>query len=87
MSTSSPVSLSETDDTPCSPGPDAASSYNFDIAMIDIYTLQCMCTIHRISEIKTAVALMNYGLLLNVPFLPSMALSLTTLELYRRLQL
>ena len=36
---------------------------------------------------KTAVALMSHGLLLNVPLLPSVALSLTTLELYRRLRL
>jgi hypothetical protein len=36
---------------------------------------------------KTAVALMNHGLLSNVPLQPSFALSLTTLELYRRLRL
>jgi hypothetical protein len=87
MSMSSPVSPSKTEDTPCSPGPDVAPFYNFDIAMIDIYTLRRMCTIHRTSEMKTAVALMNYGLLLNVPFLPLMALSLMILELYCRLWL
>ena len=36
---------------------------------------------------KTAVALMSHGLLSNVPLLPSLALSLTTLELYWRLRL
>lgn len=36
---------------------------------------------------KTAVALMSHGLLSNVPLQPSLALSLTTLELYRRLRL
>jgi hypothetical protein len=85
MSMSSPVSPSETNDTPCSPGPDAAPSYDFHIAMIDVYTLWHMCDIHRTSKIKTAVALINYGLLLNLLFLPSMALSLMTLELYHRL--
>ena len=62
-------------------------SYDFNIATIDIYTLQRNCNIHRTSEMKTAVALMSHGLLSNVPLLPSVALSLTTLELYRRLRL
>jgi hypothetical protein len=67
--------------------PDPLSSYDFNIATIDIYTLQRNRNIHRTSEMKTAVALMSHGLLSNVPLLPSVALSLTTLELYRRLRL
>ena len=43
--------------------PDTFTSYDFNIATIDIYTLQRNCNIHRSSDMKTAVALMNHGLL------------------------
>ena len=76
---SSPSSLGST--------PDPLSSYDFNIATVDIYTLQCNCNIHRTSEMKTAMALMNHRLLSNVLLQPSLALSMTTLELYHRLQL
>ena len=76
---SSPSSLGST--------PDSVSSYDFNIATIDIYTLDRNHNIHRTLEMKTAVALMSHLLLSNVPLLPSLALSLTTLELYRRLRL
>ena len=82
MSTSRPLSPSSSSDQP-----DSSSSYDFTIATIDIYTLQRNRNIHRTSDMKTAVALMSHGLLSNVPLLPSLALSLTTLELYRRLRL
>ena len=79
MSTPQPSSPSSSGSTP--------DSYDFNITMIDIYTLQRNRNIHRTSEMKTAVALMSHGLLSNVPLLPSIALSLSTLELYRRLRL
>jgi hypothetical protein len=82
MSTPQPSSPSSSGSTS-----DPFSSYDFNINTIDIYTLQCNRNIHRTSEMKTAVALMSHGLLSNVPLLPSIALSLTTLELYRRLRL
>ena len=74
---------------PVSPETSATSpsSYDFEIATIDIYTLCHTHTIHRTFEMKMVVALMNHGLLSNVPLLPSMALSLNMLELYRKLQL
>ena len=86
MSTSLPSSPSSSD-APSDDQPDSSSSYDFSIATIDIHTLQRNRNICRTSDMKTAVALMNHGLLSNVPLLPSLALSLTTLELYRRLWL
>ena len=63
------------------------SSFDFSIDTIDLYTLQSTHTIHRTAHMKTAVALMTQGFLSNVPLRPSIALSLKTLELYRRLRL
>ncbi|KAF8814021.1 hypothetical protein BYT27DRAFT_7071949, partial [Phlegmacium glaucopus] len=63
------------------------SSFDFSIDIIDLYTLQRTYTIHRTAQMKTAVALMTQGFLSNVPLLPSVTLSLETLELYRRLWL
>jgi hypothetical protein len=82
ISASTPSSSGPSSDQP---DPSSSSSYDFTIATIDIYTLQRNRNIHRTSDMKTAVALMSHGLLSNVPLLPSIALSLSTLELYRRL--
>lgn len=75
---------------PSTPSPgqtDNSSPFDFSIDTIDLYTLQRTHTIHRTAQMKTAVALMTQGFLSNVPLRPSIALSLKTLELYRRLRL
>jgi hypothetical protein len=74
--------------SPSSDAPDQTDhSFDFSIDTIDLYTLQRTHTIRRTAQMKTAVALMSQGFLSNVPLCPSIALSLKTLELYRRLRL
>jgi hypothetical protein len=59
---------------------------DFTINIYDMYTLDRTRRIIRTSEMRTAVALVNSGVLSHVPLSPSVAISLPTLELYRVLR-
>ncbi|KAG1807731.1 hypothetical protein EV424DRAFT_1543713 [Suillus variegatus] len=68
------------------PPPSSPSSYDFDIECIDIYTLSNTTHIQRNASVKTASeALVLNGYIGATPQSPSIAISLHTLELYRRI--
>lgn len=61
--------------------------YSFTIDIVDVHTLAREATISRGEETKAAVALVYAGYLGTSPELPSLAVSLKTLELYYTLRL
>lgn len=72
-----------------SPAPDEETGILLDINVIDIYTSQqTRLRVQRAStSISPAVDLMQHGYVSNSPVNPSYAISIKTLELYRRLRL
>ncbi|KAG1869941.1 hypothetical protein F4604DRAFT_1926724 [Suillus subluteus] len=70
------------------PPPSEPSPYDFSIDVINIYTLATSAYIHSSPTIETpAEALILNGYLGATPHSPTIAISLSTLELYRRLRL
>jgi hypothetical protein len=70
-----------------SPSP-SPSSYDFDIECIDLYTLSSETHIQRNTDVKTvSEALVLNGYIGATPQSPSIAISLRTLKLYRRIRL
>ena len=68
-------------DLPRTPSP---ISYNFEIEVLDIYTLDNFVTIERSAESRSvAEALMLHGYVANAPETPTLAFSVRTLELFR----
>jgi hypothetical protein len=64
-----------------------SENYDFDIDIIDIFTLQRTCHIPRTAVDKTATALVRCGYIGNTPERPSFAISINTIELFRKLRL
>jgi hypothetical protein len=70
--------------TPLSEDP----TLNFDIDIVDVYSLDSMARIMRSSDSKSPLeALVLQGFLGNAPLNPSIAVSIKTLELYRRIRM
>lgn len=67
--------------------PHSPSSWDFNIKVVDIYTLKLDADIRRAPEVSVAEGLVLNGYLGTSPLSPSFAVSLKTLELYRRLRL
>ncbi|KAG1852587.1 hypothetical protein C8R48DRAFT_749778 [Suillus tomentosus] len=68
--------------------PIATTEYDFEITVLDIFSLMTSATIPRQADsVSTADALIQYGYLGNVPYSPSIATSLRTLEHFRLLRL
>lgn len=68
--------------------PEGAAPGQFDIDILDIYSLRSSATITPTSEsMSTAETLVACGYLGTTPVNPSLAISLKTLELLRRLRL
>ncbi|OSD06825.1 hypothetical protein PYCCODRAFT_1442362 [Trametes coccinea BRFM310] len=66
----------------------SAGPTSFDIDIIDFYTLRHSATVPMLAQCETrAEALVLSGYLGTSPLLPSLAISLKTLELFRRLRL
>lgn len=65
----------------------SCSEWAFDINVIDIYTLDTGVTIPRTADVPVAEALVLSGYLGTSPLCPSFAVSLKTLELYRRIRI
>lgn len=64
------------------------TQYEFDIEVVDLYTLQTMARIKPAAHEKSgAAALVAQGFIGAKPISPSIAISIKTLELYRRLRL
>ncbi|EIW74685.1 hypothetical protein CONPUDRAFT_159976 [Coniophora puteana RWD-64-598 SS2] len=83
---------------PATPPSDAASApdtpvldlpqrCDFDISVVDIYTLSSIAHVPRLGTERTAEALVSAGYLGATPEKPTIAFSLPTLELFRRLRL
>ncbi|KAG2158579.1 uncharacterized protein EDB93DRAFT_1237923 [Suillus bovinus] len=73
---------------PPPPPPSSPSSYDFDIECINIYTLSNTTHIQHNASVKTtSEALVLNGYIGATPRSPSIAISLHTLELYRRIHL
>lgn len=70
-----------------SPEDDLTTIEDFDIFVINLYTLEHTTTIHRTPDTEAAVALVRNGYVGASPQTPTLAISLKTLELYRRLRL
>jgi hypothetical protein len=64
-----------------------SNNYDFDIAVIDIFTLQSTRRIPRTAMERTAPALVRCGYIGNTPEQPSLAISIKTVELFRKLRL
>ncbi|KAH9916348.1 hypothetical protein B0H21DRAFT_703065 [Amylocystis lapponica] len=76
------------DETHSTAGDDNDTTYDFSIAIFDIYTLAPMATIVRREDTKTtAEALVSNGYLGTTPISPSLAISLRSLELLRCIRL
>lgn len=68
--------------------PPTDADFSFTIQTLDIYNLTYDAHIHRQSDSKSvAQALMYHGYVGNTPESPSLALSVRTLELFRRIRL
>lgn len=66
----------------------AESPYDFTVEVINIYSLETSALIRRSEESKSpAIALVDCGYLGTTPTSPTLAISLKTLELYRRIRL
>ena len=94
-----PPPTNDTTSTPISPnfipphlsngtGGDGPSSHGVDveIAVIDIYTLSTLVRVSSAGKETTASALADLGFIGNVPFKPSVTVSMKTLELYQMLR-
>ena len=64
-----------------------SGNYDFSLPVLDIYTLDTSATIPCSGEELPITALVKNGYLGNTPVAPSLAISLKTLELFRRIQL
>jgi hypothetical protein len=64
-----------------------SDDYDFDITVINIFTLQKACKIPRSATDQTAPALVRSGYIGNTPERPSLAISIKTIELFRKLRL
>jgi hypothetical protein len=84
-----PPPISVLESYPGDPAPAAAIGvYDFDIDVLDVYSLLTCAHISRSSDsISTVVDLISHGFLGTTPILPSLAISLKTLELFRRIRL
>lgn len=60
---------------------------SFTLQLVDIYSLGQEVNVNRMAAVSVAGALVSQGFLGNTPLNPSVAISLKTLELYRRLRL
>jgi hypothetical protein len=73
-----------------SPSPHAIDvdpiSYDFTIDCVDLYTLSTSIHVPRTASMTAAEALMVQGYLVTSPVDPTLAISLKTLELFRRLR-
>ncbi|TCD61105.1 hypothetical protein EIP91_009022 [Steccherinum ochraceum] len=68
--------------------PADASPFEYDIDVLNVYTLQRSARIVPTdADISGAAVLIKHGYIGNSPLRPSIAISLTTLELFRRLRL
>ncbi|OSC99715.1 hypothetical protein PYCCODRAFT_1372708 [Trametes coccinea BRFM310] len=63
------------------------TSYDFDIDVVDIYTLSRRASIRRDVHQTAVLALAQHGYMATSPISPSLAISFKTLELFRRLRL
>jgi hypothetical protein len=61
-------------------------SYNFSLDCVDLYTLATSIYVPRTSSMTAAEALMIQGYLATSPVDPTLAISIKTLELFRRLR-
>ena len=61
-------------------------SYDFTIDCVDLYTLSTSIHVPRTASMTAAEALMIQGYLVTSPLDPTLAISLKTLELFRRLR-
>ena len=61
-------------------------SYNFTIDCVDLYTLSTSIHVPRTASMTAAEALMIQGYLVTSPVDSTLAISLKTLELFRRLR-
>ncbi|KAJ8691190.1 hypothetical protein PTI98_010784 [Pleurotus ostreatus] len=66
---------------------DSTTNKDFDVFIIDLYTLEHTTTIHWTPDTEAAVALVRNGYIGASPQAPTLAISLKTLELYHRLHL
>ena len=64
-----------------------SGNYDFELPVLDIYTLDTSVTIPCPGEELPIAALVKNGYLGNTPATPSLAISLKTLELFRRIRL
>ena len=79
---------SGSDDNISSPPEYQADSFNFVIEVLDIYTLAKNTAILQTADSKSvAESLMLHGYVGNSPVTPSLAISVRTLDLFRRLRL
>jgi hypothetical protein len=89
-----PTSTTTTSDTfdantsaPSSANVDADPvSYNFSLDCVDLYTLATSIYVPRTSSMTAVEALMIQGYLSTSPVAPTLAISIKTLELFRRLR-
>ncbi|KAG6874101.1 hypothetical protein C0992_008123 [Termitomyces sp. T32_za158] len=66
---------------------DIVTNYDFEITIVDLYTLNTSITIHHTESSKSVVLdLIRQGYLGATPEEPSIAISLCTLELYHRIR-
>ncbi|KAJ8453532.1 hypothetical protein ONZ45_g19681 [Pleurotus djamor] len=77
-------SIPSASDPPISP---AAEDLDFEIQIIDIFSLSTKAVIRRESHDSTAVALVRNGYIPPSPFSPSLVIATRTMELFRRLRL
>ena len=61
-------------------------SYDFSIDCVDLYSLSTSIFIPRTSSMTAVEAIMNQGYLATSPVDPTLAISIKTLELFRRLR-
>ena len=62
-------------------------NFDFQLAVFEIYTLETSVSVSCSSDDLPIQALMRIGYLGNTPATPSLAISLRTLELFRRIRL
>ncbi|KAL7278859.1 hypothetical protein ACG7TL_006690 [Trametes sanguinea] len=63
------------------------ASYDFEIDVVDIYTLARTVNIQRDAQQTAVLALAQHGYMATSPITPTLAISFKTLELFRRLRL
>jgi hypothetical protein len=72
---------------PAPPDIPPPNDFNFSLEVLDIYTLETSVAVPCSDRELPIQALMKSGYLGNTPTTPSLAISLKTLELFRRIQL